>query len=193
MRRIIAGTKHQWDKFRLLRRKVKMTGLSYGDNTLYAIGEDALPQAVLWKLAQRTYSHIMGNEAASALKSKTDNGGLPEGQTEEQFLHTWRVAKRQQVIDGTVGLRSGGPRIDPLEKEMRDLVVKRLRASAVKHTPKGEKTVFPTKMDGTYTFADGSSMTLSEMVAAYTKNHLDEVKAEAQRIIRERARAAKVA
>ena len=166
-----------------------MSDLTYGDNIAYAIPEDAVPVAVLWKFAQRTYAHVMGNEAAAALKAKRDNGGMTDGMTDEQFLHNWRVAKRQAIIDGTLSVRTGGPRVDPLVREMRTIAVTRLRAVAVRHTPKGQKVVFPTKGDGEYTFPNGQTMTLSKMVEAYLAKNGEDVKAEATRIIRERQRA----
>lgn len=73
-------------------------------------------------------------------------------------------ARWAAILDGTVGTRSGGPRVRGVEKIMRDVAVERIRAGAAKlgkKLPKGEE--------------------YQSLVTAYVAKHSDALRAEAER------------
>lgn len=65
------------------------------------------------RLAQRSYSHVLSNEAASAGINR-DQEKFPNL---DGFLRQWRQNKRQQIVSGEYTTRQVGPRISPEEKE----------------------------------------------------------------------------
>ena len=79
-----------------------------------------------------------------------------------------------RILHGTLGER---PRVDPLEKQMRTVALSRLRAAA-----RISKTQLPTAI-GVYTFADGSQLTLAEMVDRKLTREYDSIAADAKRIV----------
>ena len=80
-----------------------------------------------------------------------------------------------RILHGTLGER---PRVDPLEKQMRRVALSRLRAAA-----RVSKTKLPTAMDGVYTFADSSQLTLAEMIDGRLTREYDSIAADAKRIV----------
>lgn len=74
-------------------------------------GADAVS---LLRMAERTYKHMLSNEAAAQNGNAREKDDYPG---EETFLRTWRSRKRQDIIEGKIGFRQVGPRISPLEKE----------------------------------------------------------------------------
>lgn len=100
--------------------------LSFGNGSdPYAVTIAKLPDSVRFALMQRTFSHIMGNEAAAAegrFKAAKDEAGDAKYNANEVavMVHDWRVAKIADMIYGTFGLRVVGPRLTSDEKIMRD-------------------------------------------------------------------------
>jgi hypothetical protein len=86
-----------------------------------------------------------------------------------------RQAMLDRILHGTLGER---PRVDALEKEMRTVALSRLRAAA-----RVSKTKLPTAMDGVYIFADGSQLTLAEMIDRRLAREYDSIAADARRIV----------
>jgi len=80
-----------------------------------------------------------------------------------------------RILHGTLGER---PRVDALEKQMRTVALSRLRAAA-----RISKAKLPAAMDGVYTFADGSQLTLAEMVDRKLTREYDSIAADAKRIV----------
>lgn len=100
--------------------------LSFGNGTdPYTVTIAKLPDSVRFALMQRTFSHIMGNEAAAAegrFKAAKDEAGNAKYNANEVavMVHDWRVAKIADMVDGTFGLRAVGPRLTSDEKIMRE-------------------------------------------------------------------------
>jgi hypothetical protein len=86
-----------------------------------------------------------------------------------------RQAILDRILHGTLGER---PRVDALEMQMRTVALSRLRAAA-----RISKTKLPTAMDGVYTFADGSQLTLAEMIDRRLAREYDSIAADAKRIV----------
>jgi hypothetical protein len=80
-----------------------------------------------------------------------------------------------RILHGTLGER---PRVDALEKQMRTVALSRLRAAA-----RAGKTKLPAAIDGVYTFADGSQLTLAEMIDRRLAREYDSIAADAKRIV----------
>jgi hypothetical protein len=155
--------------------------LTYGD---YEIDESAIPAHNVQWMLQSTLRRLMGNQVDATLSTWIK--GQANGQDPEAFSATNEAAvahKREElrramldrVLHGTLGER---PRADPLEKEMRAVALSRLRAAA-----RACKTNLPTAMDGIYTFADGSQLTLAEMIDRKLTREYDSIAADAKRII----------
>jgi hypothetical protein len=82
---------------------------------VYRIQSDLAKQLVgVFQLAnsQRGYKHLIGNEGASQ-----GTAAKKKGEDAEAIMRDWRSKKRQAVIDGTLQVRSVGPRIDPIDRE----------------------------------------------------------------------------
>lgn len=110
----------------------------------YSIHLSDLPQASILSLAQRGFTHILGNEVAayeSGLKSETV---VNDGETAAKYspsevavmAHDRRMAKLAEMASGTLGQgRSSGPRLPRLDRVMRD-VAKETVAEAFRKTGK---------------------------------------------------------
>lgn len=142
--------------------------LTYGDNL--SIDFDSLPEASRVALAQRGFTHVMGNEVASRVHS----WAMGEGQAnsdDKAVVKAWKDANKdalaaqttavqadmlKALTDGTLGVRaSSGPRLTPVEtianqmarKEIEDI----LRTNKIKVPKKDDKVKMP---DGEFTMAE---------------------------------------
>ena len=90
-----------------------------------------------------------------------------EGATDADIAAAKRAeqeARWAAILDGTVGTRTGGPRVRGIDKVIRDIAVDRLRAGAARFgqkLPKGEA--------------------YQKIVNAYISKHIVELRAEAER------------
>lgn len=107
--------------------------LKYGANDEYALPVARTPDNVRFGLMQRTFSHIMGNEADAVrvrLTNATNDDGTAKYTAEEVavMVHDWRVAKIATLESGEFSLRQVGPKMSSDEKNRRmiarDLLVK---------------------------------------------------------------------
>lgn len=119
--------------------------LSFGaGETPYLADIARLPDSVRFALMQRTFSHIMGNEAAAyegRIKAMKDDDGDAKYSASEiaVMVHDWRVAKIESMESGEFGLRAVGPRLSSDEKVMRDFARDSIIAAAAERkivTPK---------------------------------------------------------
>lgn len=116
----------------------------------YTIDTDALPAVSLQALISRGITHYLGNEQASkvsafAKKFAEDNNGTELAADEKSAKQAELVeAAHKALLDGTIGTRTGGPKLDPITKATRDIaaaeVAKVLKAGGHK-VPKGKETV----------------------------------------------------
>lgn len=119
--------------------------LSVGD---YSVAVADLPSAVQHTLMQRTFSHIINNEAA-AVRTRLAGERNAEGEAKYNdaelaaTIHDWRIAKIEAMLDGQFSLRVVGPRMTGDEKILRefarDSIVNAL-TKAKKPMPKASET-----------------------------------------------------
>ena len=162
------------------------------------IDVDSIPEAVRGALIQRTIVHKLGNEVAAAVV-KLKEGFKPKEEGEEfddesatQELREKMVAK---ILDGTIGLRIGGPRGNTIENIAWELAEKQAEATLAPkgYWPKADRKNGVKAEDATIEFA-GQSMNremLTDMVyEKYKDKFLGEAKEEHARRI-EKAKLAK--
>lgn len=113
--------------------------LTFGANDSYNVAIAKLPEAVKATLMQRTFSHIMGNEAAAVnarLKAETvddGNGGQVARYNDAELataVHDWRTAKIAAMLAGDFSLRVVGPRLSEDETILRDFAKQSIIAQA---------------------------------------------------------------
>lgn len=164
--------------------KFEMAFLTYGDDV--RLDTATIPETSVHALLQRAFSHIMGNEAAAA-HPKGEDGF-------EASRATWRTNKIAQIVAGTLGVRVGGPRVDPTEAEYR-----KLRLAYIKELVRKAGVKWPSKpkdaADGwepTFTFPGGKVRTASQMFATVDAgNKGTELRKAAERNVAAAARATK--
>lgn len=97
--------------------------LSFGD---FTVEVSSLPVAVQHTLMQRTFAHIMGNEAA-AVRARhaalvNDDGTAKHNDAElADIVDQWRSDKIAAMKSGDFSLRVVGPRLSDDEKVLRDI------------------------------------------------------------------------
>jgi hypothetical protein len=118
--------------------------LSWGE---HKVEPSDVPAQSLFALAQRGFTHVLGNEVAASISAwkKTEEGTKATETETEAKAKSIREAKLAKIMDGTLGVRTAaGPRVSGVEAIMRSIAVERLRVKLKKHDlvlPTGEKTV----------------------------------------------------
>lgn len=114
----------------------------------FVVNPADVPVESLHALAQRGFTHVLGNEVASALTAwrKTDEGKAANDAAIAAWVLTRRNAKVEQIMKGELGVRrvSAGPRVGGIGAIVRAVAVEWLRAKLAKSgakLPSGEKTV----------------------------------------------------
>jgi hypothetical protein len=125
--------------------------LTWGDEaqgTFEALPKD-VPEVSLFVLAQRGWTHVFGNEVASAFTAwrKGDEGKAASEVEQKAWLTARREAKLAQILEGKLGVRAAGaPRLSGIEAVMRQIATKRVTARLAKlnppiKMPTGENTI----------------------------------------------------
>lgn len=120
------------------------TILSWGTHAKVNI--NSLPPSTIYALAQRGFTHILGNEVASyasSLAKKTNDAGEPLHTKEEieTLADAKRVEKLNQMAEGKLGVGSNGPRVKGIDAIIRDVALEAIRKAATAKKvpmPKGE-------------------------------------------------------
>lgn len=112
--------------------------LKYGD--AFEIDTDTLPETSVTALLQRGINHYFGNEQAAKVsnmrkKAEADGEEFSDDQA-ESALAGFRADAMTALEDGTIGSRSGGPKLRGLEKFVFDVAVGELRVHAAKKNVK---------------------------------------------------------
>jgi hypothetical protein len=160
---------------------------------------DAIPNNVFVGLAKQGIIHKLGNEVAANLvkvKEKIEkDGGVFDDDVKEEKSIELRKQMVQKILDGTIGLRIGGPRGTTIENIAQELAYKEAEAKLAPkgYWPKADRKNGVSAEDARIDFG-GNSMTrqdLADMVYnKYEARFLEEAKVEhAKRM--ERAKAAK--
>ena len=136
-----------------------------------------LPAQSLFALAQRGYTHVLGNEVASQVATwrKTEDGAKATEAEVTAWVTAKREAKLDQIMKGTLGVRvAGAAKVSGIEAIMRSVAVERLRVKRAKYKlklPTGDKTIN----------VAGKDMDRDALVAAELRHGQAEIKAEAER------------
>lgn len=140
--------------------------LTYGDTTVTVAD---LPDTSIAALLSRGLTHYLGNEQASKVTSwkKTEEGQTATEAEIEAKAESYRTAAMDALLNGTVGSRSGGPKLKGIDRLVRIVAEEMLRAYAAKRNMK-----VPTKKEQ-----------LDPMIEKYLSvaQYAEAVKAEAER------------
>ena len=120
--------------------------LKHGD---ISISPADVPAMSLFALAQRGFTHVLGNEVASALTAwrKSEEGIKADQGTIDAWVKARREVKLEQIMSGTLGVRVSrgtGTRVSLIEAIMRSIAIERLRVKLTKFKlklPTGDKTI----------------------------------------------------
>ncbi len=170
--------------------------LTYGDNISIPVAD--IPEVSRFSLMQQAFGHKIGNEAAATVSAKIQ--AFLGDAKDSTDLKAWREANRemvdawtsearagiiQKIMNGTLGIREGGPRKDPVEVEVAALGLNELVQSKVlKRSGKNDDVI---------TFPNGATMARGELLKRYVAKHGDRLTPEAAKIVRARQNAEKKA
>src|SRR6202012_2738576 len=101
----------------------------------------------LFALAQRGFTHVLGNEVASQVAAwkKTEDGAKATDAEVEAYANEKRNEKLAKILEGTLGVRTAaGPRVSGIEALKRTIAVEFLKAKLKKYSEKtGNKGSLP--------------------------------------------------
>lgn len=173
--------------------------LTYGEMT---IDETKLPPVSVTALMQYGVSHFLGNVQASKLVNRIrGKEGLNKSDATTEAVKAWRTANAEVVAawtaehikeaikeleEGTVGTRASGPRLDPVEREFKTILERRLT-----NILKGQGLKLPKTDDETLVFASGMTRTREQMLANLEVSEGEALRKEAVQKVGELARKAK--
>lgn len=158
-----------------------MTVFTYGNHT---IDSGKLPQSSLDAMLKRGLAHYLGNEQASKVTSHFD-GETPSDEAKAAYKAECVAKAIQALNDGTVGVSTRGPRLDPVET-----YITRIAKAAVtdilktQKGPDGKPCRFP-KDGEVVTFANGETRTGPAMIAKWLAGNDPDGKPRAERVKRE--------
>jgi len=142
-----------------------------------------IPTISLFALAQRGFSHVLGNEVASKLAAwkKGEEGGAATEEEVAAFVKSKREEALEKILNGTLGVRSAAaPRATGIEALMRRIAVEFLQARFAAFSKRtGQKVSLPTG-DKVVNVA-GRDMTREQLIEAELKRNGEQIRAEAQR------------
>lgn len=171
-------------------------------DTTFKYGEHSfdfakLPPASQRKLIQGGFAHYLGSEQASKVSGYfKDNPEEDTAEARAKMKADLQAAAMAALLDGTVGEHSRGPAKDPLEAIMEGIAKRDinalLKANGLSFT-KDPKATKEAPLPRIVTFANGSTRTMEEMVAKRLADHGETIKAEAQKELAAREKAAKKA
>ena len=136
-----------------------------------------VPLQSLFALAQRGFTHVLGNEVAAQVSAykKTEEGAGKSEADLEAYASEKRQEKLAKILDGTLGVRTAaGPRVTGVEALKRSIAVEMLKATLKKHNvalPTGENTIT----------MNGKVMTREQLVESAMRSWATKIDAEAER------------
>ena len=175
---------------------------SYG----YEFDIDTLPVASRDALISRGLNHVLGNEASSRIasyksgyaKAHPSADGAPDAEPTAEELSAKVAEVRQElagkIANGTLGVRAPGATgaLDPVEAEIATLAWDKvntiLKANNIKFTKNadGTRTVTLKNRDG-----GTEVLTREDLIARKIASQGDALRAEAEKVLRAKARALK--
>ena len=142
-----------------------------------------LPAQSLFALAQRGYTHVLGNEVASQVATwrKTEDGAKASEAEVEAYAKSKRDEKLAKILDGTLGVRTAaGPRVSGIEALKRQVAIEFLKAAIKAYNGKTGKNVALPTGEKVINYM-GKEMTREQLVDAYSRANEAKVSAEAER------------
>ena len=142
-----------------------------------------IPTISLFALAQRGFSHVLGNEVASKLAAwkKGEAGNAASEEEVAAFVAAKRQEALEKILNGTLGVRSAvAPRVTGIEARIRRVAVEFLQERFAAYSKKsGVKVSLPTG-DKVVEVA-GRPMTREQLIEAELKRNGEAIRAEAER------------
>lgn len=142
-----------------------------------------VPTISLFALAQRGFSHVMGNEVAAKVSAwkKTEEGASASEEQIAEFTAAKRAEALEKIMNGTLGVRSvSAPRVSGIDALMRRVAVEFLQARFAAYSKRtGTKVSLPTG-DKVVEVA-GKAMTREDLISAELKRNEAAIRAEAER------------
>jgi len=142
-----------------------------------------IPLQSMFALAQRGYTHVLGNEVAAqvAAYKKTEEGKTKSDAELEAYGNEKRKEKLAKILDGSLGVRTAGaPRVTGIDAVMRAIAVERLKGKLESYSKRnGTKVSLPTG-DKTVKVL-GEDMTRDQLIERELKFNGDKIRAEAER------------
>ncbi len=142
-----------------------------------------IPTTSLFALAQRGFSHVLGNEVASKLAAwkKGEAGAQASEEEIEAFVKAKREEALEKIMNGTLGVRApSAPRASGLEALMRRVAVEFLTARFAAYSKKSGQSVKLPTGDKVVSVA-GRDMTREDLIAAELKRNGEAIREEALR------------
>jgi len=136
----------------------------------YKVAMADLPEATIYALAQRGFTHVLGNEVASAVKVQKDKGEMGDAEL-AVFAHDKRIAKINDMIAGALGVSQSGPRATGIDKVIRDISVEEIKTQLVALNAKLPKTQAKSMPTG---------KALTALVDKYVEKHGDRLRKAAE-------------
>jgi hypothetical protein len=158
---------------------------------------DAIPTEVQKGLMQRTIVHKLGNEVAAALVKVREKDKKEGDEFDEEYEAVTQDLREQMVkkiLDGTVGLRIGGPRGNTIENIAFELAMKQAEATLAPkgYWPKADRKNGVKAEDATIEFA-GRAMNREELTEMVLEKYKDKFLADAKEEHARRMEKAKLA
>ena len=142
-----------------------------------------IPTLSLFALAQRGFSHVMGNEVAAktAAFKKTEAGATASEAELETFVKAKRQEALEKILNGTLGVRSAtAPRVTGIDALIRRVAVEFLQARFAAFSKRTDTKVTLPTGDKVVNVA-GRDMTREQLIEAEIKRNGEAIRAEAQR------------
>lgn len=156
--------------------------IQYGD---FTFDFDVLPQASLMAMLRRGVSHFMGNEQASRVTgwfnpdADEPHADTPEARATKKA--EFQAAAVKALQEGTVGVSTRGPSVDPIVSATRGLA-----RGIVAGILKGQKLAVPTG-DKTVTL-NGTAYTMTQLIDRQIEKKGDSLRKDAEKLVAARAR-----
>jgi hypothetical protein len=158
---------------------------------------DAIPLEVRAVLMKRTIKHIWGNEVAAQvvkLREKDDKKGEEYDEEYEPVALDLREKMTAKLLDGSIGLRIGGPRGNTIENIAYELAMKQAEATLAPkgYWPKADRKAGVKAEEATVEFA-GRAMTREDLADMVFEKYRDALMESAKVEHAKRAEKAKLA
>lgn len=152
-----------------------------------------MPMTSVVALAQRGFNHVMGNEVASKVKTYKDN---TENDQSDAAIETFAKAKRDEfmakIMAGTLGIRTVGAAVDPVEAEMEKLasaeITEQLKANGIKWQRDRDASGKVVKGSEAFVALSDGKFTRDELIERRLAKHGDRLRETAEKNIKARER-----